>query len=30
MVDVYIIESKAYRHYNFIIIGKVNINQGAR
>ena len=30
LVDVYIIESKAYKHYNFIIIGKVNIDQGAR
>jgi len=27
LVDVYIIESKAYKHYNFIIIGKVNIDQ---
>ena len=30
LIDVYIIESKAYMHYNFIIIGKVNINRGAR
>ena len=27
LIDVYVIESKAYNHFNFIIIGKVNINQ---
>jgi len=27
LIDVYIIESKAYKCYNFIVLGKVNIDQ---